>query len=409
MSHHWGTWPNVQTFTASYSGPDFTQGFHTFAIEWWPGSLQWFVDDVLRATSLSNIPQMPFYIILNAAVGGNWPGNPDGSTVFPQLHEIDYVRVYMPDDPGPPLSDFVDTTLESAVPDGVLNPVEYVASTQGLNGGLGDRIGRNSTFYIDSSSDGRLNIGFDANNPWIEPYGVVVYLDTAPGGLVSTLDLTDTADRTRRLTTGKGQSGERADLYFAPGFRADYAISLDLNTSAIYQLGTGSLPLINGADLDAPNDLFGGQDVIYRIDDGSAGSRVREFEARLSHFGLAPGDAFTFIVTMLNANTLFRSNEFVGVAPGNEWDTFNPGASATVVKPGDFHRFQSIVCGLLGDLNCDGIANEGDIGPFTTALIDPTAYGAGFPSCDLCTGDFDGDGSVNGLDIDAFVTLLTGG
>jgi beta-glucanase (GH16 family) len=37
---------------------------------------------------------MPFYIILNTAVGGAWGGNPDGKTVFPQYHYIDYVRVY---------------------------------------------------------------------------------------------------------------------------------------------------------------------------------------------------------------------------------------------------------------------------------------------------------------------------
>ncbi len=33
-------------------------------------------------------------MILNVAVGGNWPGSPDASTVFPQRMEVDYVRVY---------------------------------------------------------------------------------------------------------------------------------------------------------------------------------------------------------------------------------------------------------------------------------------------------------------------------
>jgi beta-glucanase (GH16 family) len=53
---------------------------------------QWF-------TSVEDAPlgapfDQPFYIILNVAVGGNWPGNPDESSVFPQEMRVDYVRVY---------------------------------------------------------------------------------------------------------------------------------------------------------------------------------------------------------------------------------------------------------------------------------------------------------------------------
>jgi beta-glucanase (GH16 family) len=36
----------------------------------------------------------PFYLLLNLAVGGNWPGNPDATTSFPQMMVVDYVRVY---------------------------------------------------------------------------------------------------------------------------------------------------------------------------------------------------------------------------------------------------------------------------------------------------------------------------
>jgi beta-glucanase (GH16 family) len=41
--------------------------------------------------------QLPFYMILNLAVGGNWPGYPDQTTIFPAELKIDYVRVYQPD------------------------------------------------------------------------------------------------------------------------------------------------------------------------------------------------------------------------------------------------------------------------------------------------------------------------
>jgi beta-glucanase (GH16 family) len=43
------------------------------------------------------VPHTPHYLILTAAVGGTWPGNPDETTVFPQYHDIDYVRVYQKD------------------------------------------------------------------------------------------------------------------------------------------------------------------------------------------------------------------------------------------------------------------------------------------------------------------------
>jgi beta-glucanase (GH16 family) len=82
---------------------DFSDDFHIFAIEWEPGEIRWYVDDTLysRKTSwFSSIGSFPapfnkdFFLILNVAVGGNWPGNPDGSTVFPQRMYVDYIRIY---------------------------------------------------------------------------------------------------------------------------------------------------------------------------------------------------------------------------------------------------------------------------------------------------------------------------
>ncbi|HEX2970459.1 MAG TPA: glycoside hydrolase family 16 protein [Bacteroidales bacterium] len=73
---------------------DYTKDFHTYVLEWEPDSLKWYVDDHLIHSTGTGIPHTPHYIILNTAIGGAWPGNPDSTTVFPQLHEIDYVRVY---------------------------------------------------------------------------------------------------------------------------------------------------------------------------------------------------------------------------------------------------------------------------------------------------------------------------
>ena len=87
-------------------GAAFSAVFHEYAFEWEPGELRWYVDDVLFSTvTPDDIPagtewvyDHPFFIILNVAVGGNWPGLPDETTEFPQTMEIDYVRVLQPAD-----------------------------------------------------------------------------------------------------------------------------------------------------------------------------------------------------------------------------------------------------------------------------------------------------------------------
>ena len=341
MTHHWGQWPDVQRAGNSYSGLDFSQGFHTFAIEWSPARIDWYIDGMLRFSSVQDIPREPFYIILNTAVGGDWPGNPDASSVFPQYHRIDYVRAYMPGDPGAALLDVEDATPQTATVDGVIGRDEYVLVTTGINAGLLDQIGRNSEMHVDSSADGRLSIGFASVTAWPgEPYGVVIYVDSVDGGFASTYELTDAAARSRRLASGKGESGQRADLYFAPGFRADYAVVLEVDFVTIYRLDRSSHVLIHGAALDAPTDMLGGDDVRYRAD-GDGGRRVRECELRLSHVSVAPGQTFRCVVTLLNGDTAFRANEFVGAAPGNPFDAAGLAATAAVLKPGDFIRFRA--------------------------------------------------------------------
>ena len=80
----------------------FAADFHIYAVEWEPHQIRFYVDDHLYATRTpADLPagskwvyDHPFFIILNLAVGGYWPGNPDETTVFPQQMLVDYVRVY---------------------------------------------------------------------------------------------------------------------------------------------------------------------------------------------------------------------------------------------------------------------------------------------------------------------------
>ena len=80
--------------------------FHLYAVEWEPDTVRFYVDDTLYATftasSVASTPTTagswvfdhPYFLILNVAVGGDWPGPPDATTTFPQTMLVDYVRVY---------------------------------------------------------------------------------------------------------------------------------------------------------------------------------------------------------------------------------------------------------------------------------------------------------------------------
>jgi beta-glucanase (GH16 family) len=95
-SAHWG---GDYSKSYSLSSGIFANDFHIFDITWDQKSIAWHVDGITYNT-LDTTPaalgafQKSFFIIFNLAVGGNWPGNPDNTSVFPQTMQVDYVRVY---------------------------------------------------------------------------------------------------------------------------------------------------------------------------------------------------------------------------------------------------------------------------------------------------------------------------
>jgi hypothetical protein len=103
--HYGGSWPGNVYASTHYLLPSgtFHDDFHVFALEWELGEIRWYVDGLLYATrnywySTGGPYPAPFdvdfHLLLNLAVGGNLPGAPDATTVFPQEYVIDYVRVY---------------------------------------------------------------------------------------------------------------------------------------------------------------------------------------------------------------------------------------------------------------------------------------------------------------------------
>jgi len=107
--HYGDKWPHNVHTGDKWECPSGTlsDDFHVYAVEWEPGTIRWYVDGQLYQTQknwFTNAAPFPapfdqkFYIILNFAVGGAWPGDPSPATPFPQSMLVDYVRVYQPDD-----------------------------------------------------------------------------------------------------------------------------------------------------------------------------------------------------------------------------------------------------------------------------------------------------------------------
>jgi beta-glucanase (GH16 family) len=104
---HFGNPPERSTnYYDLPAGTTYSDDFHIFALEWEPDEIRWYVDDNLfhlesewfttgRKDAQPPAPfDQDFYLLINVAVGGHWPGRPDETSVFPQMLYVDYVRVY---------------------------------------------------------------------------------------------------------------------------------------------------------------------------------------------------------------------------------------------------------------------------------------------------------------------------
>jgi beta-glucanase (GH16 family) len=141
----------ANSLTGSYTLPDgraLADDYHLYAIDWQPDSVTWSVDgDAYSTKTRADVGdgawpfEHPFFIILNVAVGGSWPGAPDTSTSFPQTMLVDYVRVYQdaahPSAPSPSAS----SVSPSPSPAPTASPPSLAASTTGAHTirGLGGR------------------------------------------------------------------------------------------------------------------------------------------------------------------------------------------------------------------------------------------------------------------------------
>ncbi len=101
--HYGEAWPkNSHTgVSVDMKEGDLSTQFRVFSVEWEPNEIRWYVDDSLYSTKTPKDLEphrwpfdQRFHLILNLAIGGQWPGPPDETTTFPKYMFVDYVRVY---------------------------------------------------------------------------------------------------------------------------------------------------------------------------------------------------------------------------------------------------------------------------------------------------------------------------
>lgn len=189
-------------------GDNFTDSYHVFALEWEPDEIRWYVDGNLYFTEnywYSGNPSeadyytypapfnRDFYLILNLAVGGDWPGNPDEKTKFPAKMYVDYVKVYQKDNyeaAGERPSANAETSKgREPLTDGnyIYNGSfdQQVEGVPGINNGDGGKDINNTSYWTFSHVDandgtaqasnhnGALKV--DITNPGTATYGVQFY------------------------------------------------------------------------------------------------------------------------------------------------------------------------------------------------------------------------------------------
>ncbi len=183
--HYGGTWPeNVHSGGDYADGTDYSADFHTYTLQWEPDAMLWYVDGQLYYAVTSSgwysdadpgNTRAPFdnafHMLLNVAVGGNWPGYPDGSSVFPQELVIDWVRIYQDEAPPPEQQPYHGTPL--AIPGRIeledfdigADGVAYHDCDAANNGG---QYRPSSGVDIEECGEGGYNVGWLCETEWLE-------------------------------------------------------------------------------------------------------------------------------------------------------------------------------------------------------------------------------------------------
>jgi beta-glucanase (GH16 family) len=96
MHYHFKRGDEERNAGHSVGATNLAQDWHVYAVEWAPDAIVWYLDgeEQWRYTRRETISDKPMYLIANLAVGGDWPGSPDATSIFPAMFLIDYIRVW---------------------------------------------------------------------------------------------------------------------------------------------------------------------------------------------------------------------------------------------------------------------------------------------------------------------------
>jgi beta-glucanase (GH16 family) len=179
--HHGGEWPDNVHTGCSYDNQDiqdFGDDFHVYSVEWEPSEFRWYIDGELYCTQTTwsspngSFPapfDQRFHILLNVAVGGDWPGSPNTGTVFPQKMWVDYVRVSQNTNEQPTVS-LSNPLNNAALPTGTNTLTAIASDTDGsieqvkfyANGNFLGFVTEAPYLFEWSTADGCYNVRVDA-------------------------------------------------------------------------------------------------------------------------------------------------------------------------------------------------------------------------------------------------------
>ncbi|MEQ8771099.1 MAG: family 16 glycosylhydrolase [Phycisphaerales bacterium] len=181
--HFGNSWPNNSSTGGSTTlgGTDFSAGYHVYAIEWESDEMRWYIDDVMFSRKTSNewfsgssaaagnplAPfDNPFHLLLNVAVGGNWPGSPNPSD-YPVTMTVDYVRVYQQVQ-----SPYTADELPHPVP-GLIEVEDFDDGLPGQAYADSDSVNeggqyRDTGVDIEVCSEGGFNVAYMNEGEWLE-------------------------------------------------------------------------------------------------------------------------------------------------------------------------------------------------------------------------------------------------
>jgi len=177
--HHGGQWPSNQQIGGSLAG-NWSADFNVYAMEWEPDEIRWYVNGSqyfavtsnqwfsANATSNDRAPfDRPFHFLINLAVGGNWPGNPNASTPFPAQFQIDYLRMLQRPAQGPATGTAPRATARIEAENFDVGGATFAYfDTEASN--VGGVLRTQEAVDIEVCSEGGHNVGWFRPGEWME-------------------------------------------------------------------------------------------------------------------------------------------------------------------------------------------------------------------------------------------------